>query len=77
MGYGFEILCEGIEGGLFDVREEGILRRGMDKQEQFSVDLIDRLPEFRGKGTIAKWLYALSHLFKKKQDRWIKGAIWK
>ena len=77
MDYAFEILRKGIEGGLFDVQEEGILRRGMDKQKQFSIDLIDRLPEFRGKGTIAKLIYVLFFLFKKKQDRWIKGAIWK
>ena len=77
MDYAFEMLRNGMRAGLFDDREKMALSRGMDRQKQFHIDLAKRLPDFKGKGTLVKWSGALCRVFKKKEDRWIGGAIWK
>ena len=77
MDYAFEILQGGMQDGLFDDQEQRMLKKNIDKQKQFRIDVVNKLPDFKGKHTLAKWLYALYHVFKKKENRWIKGAMWK
>lgn len=77
MDYSFEMLQGGVQDGLFDKKEQAIIKRIIGKNNQFRIDLLGLLPDFRGKQRLARWLWAIGNVFKKKEDRWIQGALWK
>lgn len=77
MDHGFEILNEGIQDRVFDEDEVIVIRSLIEKEKQFRVEIMNKWPQFRGKGRIGKLLLGLYHLFKKRENRWTKGTIWR
>ncbi len=77
MDYALEILQELSSSGLIDEKEQTVIRGMIDKNHRFQIDLLSRLPGFRGKARLAQWLSSAGNMFKKKEDRWIRGTIWK
>ena len=79
MDYGFEIIQRAIQGGLFNEKEKQLLRDYINKQKRIDLiaEFLNKLPEFRGKIRLFIILYYLRNLFRKKENRWANGAIWR
>jgi FkbM family methyltransferase len=77
MDHGFEILNQGIHDGVFNENEALMIKRLIDKEKKFRVEVMNKLPHFRGKERIRKLFFRLYHLIKKKENRWANGAIWR
>ncbi len=62
---------------LIDNHEASLLRRYINKEKQFRIQIMSHLPDFKGKETITKIFYNLYHLFTRRKKRWIKGTQWR
>ncbi len=71
MDYGIEIIQRAIQDGLFNEKENQLLKDYINKQR--GINLIDfffnKFPDFRGKYR----LFSLFSIFRKKENRWING----